>query len=90
MYVFAEFYEELFRSKVAQDDVSILETAGREVSRVEVVELQQHLRKMKKRKASDSRGFIIEMIQLGGDKLLCTIAQVFTDILAEKNMPPEY
>ena len=36
---------------------------------------------MKKRKAADSRGIVVELLQCGGEELFELIAEIFTDVL---------
>ena len=48
------------------------------------------LKKMSKRKAGDSRGVVVEMLQWGGKKLMSQLPDLFTDILDPGRCPPAY
>lgn len=41
-------------------------------------------------KAGDSRGKMIEMSQMAGDKMLQVVADLWNAVLSGKRLPPEY
>ena len=61
-----------------------------EVPKVEVEEVEQQLKKMARRKATDGAGIVAEMLKDGGQVLYGLPAEVFSDVLAAKQEPPEY
>ena len=50
-------------------------------------EVEDALKKMAQRKAGDSQGVVVEMLQQGGKKLMDQIAQLSTDVLDPEGAP---
>ena len=88
--VFASFYEELFASRRASyPDFAKNINCGK-IPKVTAEEVKHQLQKMAKRKAGDARGIVIEMIQKGGKLLMEQLAELFSDILSQDKVPPNY
>ena len=52
-------------------------------------EIDNHVRKLKKGKAADSKGIVAEMFKVGGEYLKQVLADVFTSILVYGDEPPD-
>ena len=89
---FAEFYADLYSSRKNEgsDMVANLWVGVQEVPKVEVEEVEQQLKKMARRKAADGAGIVAEMLKDGGHTLYELLAEVFSDVLAARQDPPEY
>ena len=88
--VFADFYTDLYRSRDAQ--ASPLHRDHPEsdaVPDVTAEEVGAILKKMAKRKAGDTSGLVVEMLQKGGSALWSLLAELFTDVLKPEAAPPE-
>ena len=90
--VFADFYEELYK---AREELVVDGNEERrwgthfEIPSVTVEEIDQHVRKLKRGKAADTRGVVAEMLKVGGQLLKEVLADVFTCILVNGDEPPE-
>ena len=95
--VFADFYEALHAKAVEDgrgDGEGERTRMGREekqkVSPVTAGEVGKQLTKMSKRKAADSSGIVVEMLQAGGTALREAIAELFTDVLHGEEDPASW
>ena len=90
--VFAEFYEDLYApgagSAAAGGEHDFEDETG--VPSVTVEELRGRLKKMHKKKASDTHGIVVELLQEAGQDMLFLISEVFNDILKKRSTPPLY
>ena len=90
--VFADFCEELYKAReelVADGDEERRWVTHFEIPSVTVEEIDQHVRKLKRGKAADTRGVVAEMFKVGGQLLKEVLADVFTCILVNGDEPPE-
>ena len=85
--VFADFFESLYQGESRE-----FEWQGKmhKVKEVTVDEIRRSLQKMKPRKAADDQGIIAELMAHGSDRLLETLASLFTSILKPDSVVPEY
>ena len=93
--VFADFYAELYASQQMEDDeVNAGSVEGSEekddLPEVTVTEVKNALKKMGRKKAGDAAGIVVEMMQHGGGQLAEVMADLFTAVLQEKALPPDY
>ena len=95
--MFADFYEDLYatrnNSEEAESQDQHLKTLTEfpeDVQRFSVKELKDQLAFMKKGKAADQGGLVVEMLQLASDDLLGSIAALFDEVLFSCEAPCEW
>ena len=85
--IFADFFETLHAGRgteiMHQDEADTVEA-------VTVGEIRHQLAHMRPRKAADERGIIAEFLNKGSELLLQMIAEIFTAILNQRAMVPDY
>ena len=87
--VFGAFYENLYKGAEGESAASLDELpngGGLPVSPEEVADV---LKKMKNNKTAAEDGLVAEMLKAGGDALLQTIADIFTELLCNRMGTPE-
>lgn len=88
---FAEFYALLYK---CCDPLECDDNHGRldcaPVSAVTRDEVRHYLKKMSKKKDSDTCGIVVECLQEGGEWLASVLAEFFTDVLKGDAQVPEY
>ena len=90
--VFADFYEDLYRARegpAAGSDTDRRRDDTFIIPSVTAAEIGDHVTKLKKGKAADSKGIVAEMFKVGGEYLKQVLADVFTSILVHGDEPPE-
>ena len=88
--IFADFYEELYRSATdAKDDCFINYGGFHKVDPVRATEADEKLKNKSWRKACDSNGIAAELLKDGGQYLRELLAEVFTDIMRPCAIVPQ-
>ena len=85
--VFAEFYEDLYKSRVGEDCSDF--SGWEPVPGFTADEVNSALAKMKRGKASDHTGLVIELLKDSGGSVRKAIASIFNDILVKDMTTPE-
>ena len=87
---FAGFYVDLYASKRQGEGAGADEfDPGPDVPEVEAEEVRAQLTRMARGTAADGSGIVAEMLKDGGDKLVTLLAEVYSDVLAAQQEPPE-
>jgi len=89
--VFADFYADLYtsRQQSSHDGTGLFgaDLQRSDVADISLKELRDQLQSMKKGKAGDKSGIVIEMLQLAGDSVLECIAYLFNEVLFSCEAP---
>ena len=86
---FAAFYEQLYSSRVPGSSTNLEGVNKIEIPTVTTDEIRNELKLMRKKKAADQAGLVVEMLQYGSDNLFRTISLLFTALLKGDGDPPD-
>ena len=89
VHAFTAFYEKLYTGRhdgqIADDDVHM----DADVDPITSEEVRKQLDLMKKGKAADSNGVVVEMLKAAGEALVALIADLYNDVLHPNAQVPE-
>jgi len=87
--VLADFYADLYATRgESQADQSEWETDPQPIPELTEAEVEDALKKMKRRKASDKSGVVAELLKDAGESVRRAIAMIFNDVAVRKMKPP--
>ena len=89
--VFADFYADLYATRVGrgpEGEQSECETNQQAIPEFTEPEVEDALKKMKRGKASDKSGVVVELLKDAGGSVRKAIAMIFNDIAVRKMKPP--
>lgn len=86
--VFADFYEDLYQSKLEATEAAIDSQPHEEVEPFSMKELEKEIRSLRKRKAKDKAGIIAELLKAGGTALKTALLTLYNAVIKKDVAPP--